>query len=347
MRSRNFIVHDLNQGIQLAEMAAKSSVPITIFSPPGGGSSIGPEAFLEIVNLIRSKFPEVKMLAILDCGDDAGVALAAMRRGLNNIHSQLTGEKLKKLKQIALTNGVKIHTKPKNVIDLELVKNLTEVFDNQLNVVQPKADPSCRLYLISPPKINLPLFKSNLLQAFEGGPINAVQLRLKDTNDDQIRRTAEAILPIVKKYGSVLIMNDRPDLARETGCDGVHIGQNDGSYESARKAIGNNGIIGITCHDSRHLAMEAGEKGADYVAFGAFFSSTTKVTSFQPKIDLIKIWNETTLISSVAIGGIDHVNCKPLIEAGVNYLAVISAVWDYPEGPKKAVNKFTQIFLDQ
>ena len=123
MKSRNFIVHDLNQGIQLAEMAAKSSIPITIFSPPGGGSSIGPEAFLEIVNLIRSKFPEVKMLAILDCGDDAGVALAAMRRGLNNIHSQLTGEKLKKLKQIALTNGVKIHTKPKNVIDLESVKN--------------------------------------------------------------------------------------------------------------------------------------------------------------------------------------------------------------------------------
>ena len=86
---------------------------------------------------------------------------------------------------------------------------------------------------------------------------------------------------------------------------------------------------------------------ADYVAFGAFFSSTTKVTSFQPKIDLIKIWNETTLVPSVAIGGINHLNCKPLIEAGANYLAVISAVWDYPEGPKKAVNKFTQIFLCQ
>ena len=203
---------------------------------------------------------------------------------------------------------------------------------------------ACKLYLITPSRIDIPSFKTQLLQAFDGGAIDALQLRLKGANDDEICRTAEVLLPIIKKYDSILIMNDRPDLAKKTGCDGVHIGQNDTTYSEARKLIGRNGIIGVSCHNSKHLAMVAAEKGADYVAFGAFFPTITKNTSYIAEIEIIKIWNEVTVIPCVAIGGINHENCGQLITAGVDYIAAISSVWGFPSGPKDAVNMFHQIF---
>src|SRR5665213_4343818 len=133
----------------------------------------------------------------------------------------------------------------------------------------------CRLYLISPPKLSAANFITPLREALAGGDVASFQLRLKDLEDDAIRRAADLLRPIVQAHGAAFILNDRPDLAAELGCDGVHVGQEDASYAEARTLLPN-GIVGVTCHDSRHLAMEAGEAGADYVAFGAFFPTATK-----------------------------------------------------------------------
>src|SRR5215207_10572808 len=133
----------------------------------------------------------------------------------------------------------------------------------------------CRLYLVSPPKLSAANFLIPLRAALDGGDVASFQLRLKHAGDDEIRRAVDALRPTVQANGAAFILNDRPDLAAELGCDGVHVGQEDASYAEARKLLPN-GIVGVTCHDSRHLAMEAGEAGADYVAFGAFFPTRTK-----------------------------------------------------------------------
>ncbi len=208
------------------------------------------------------------------------------------------------------------------------------------------SDPACRLYLITPPKIDLPGFSEALRSALDEGEVGALQLRLKDVDDDVIRAAANALLPITTEYGVPLIMNDRPDLAQETGCDGVHIGQQDATYDAARTAMGADRLVGVTCHDSRHLAMIAGERGADYVAFGAFFSTSTKQALFTADIEILDIWSQTMLVPSVAIGGITLENCRPLVEAGADFLAVVSGVWNHPEGPATAVSGFNRIFAD-
>ena len=129
---------------------------------------------------------------------------------------------------------------------------------------------TCRLYLITPPRIDVAKFAEDLARALDGGDVACVQLRLKEATDDDIRRAAEALLAVTRDRHVELLMNDRPDLARETGCDGVHVGQQDATYEAARQAVGAEGVVGVTCHGSRDLAIEAAAKGADYVAFGAF-----------------------------------------------------------------------------
>jgi len=206
------------------------------------------------------------------------------------------------------------------------------------------SDPRCRLYLITPPKFDIPTFSESLRSALGEGEVGALQLRLKDVEDDAIRTAADALRPITNEYDVALIMNDRPDLAAETGCDGVHIGQQDASYDDARKAMGPDGLVGVTCHDSRHLAMEAGERGADYVAFGAFFPTTTKAALYTADVEILEIWQETMLVPAVAIGGITLDNCRPLVEAGADFLAVVAGVWNHPQGPAKAVSGFNQIF---
>ncbi|MBC8339313.1 MAG: thiamine phosphate synthase [Rhodospirillales bacterium] len=198
----------------------------------------------------------------------------------------------------------------------------------------------CRLYLITPPAFDPTAFKETLASALDGGDVAAVQLRLKEAEDDAIRKAAEALLPVCRDRGVPLIMNDRPDLAKETGCDGVHVGQQDASYADARKAVGDNGIVGVTCHDSRHLAMEAAERGADYVAFGAFFPTTTKTPKAAADVDILEWWCSLMVVPAVAIGGITPENCPSLVRAGADFLAVVSAVWDYPEGPAEAVRAF-------
>lgn len=202
---------------------------------------------------------------------------------------------------------------------------------------------SCRLYLITPPVIENPYDWVKTWEAtLDAGDIACVQIRLKNLADDALARVIDVLRPPAQKRGIAVLLNDRPDLAFETGCDGVHIGQEDATYAEARKALGD-GIVGVTCHDSRHLAMEAGEKGADYVAFGAFFPTETKETTAQAGIDLLTWWAELFTVPSVAIGGITVDNCRPLVEAGADFLAVSGGVWNHPEGPEAAVKAFDRI----
>jgi thiamine-phosphate pyrophosphorylase len=171
-------------------------------------------------------------------------------------------------------------------------------------------------------------------------------LRLKDADDAAIREAAEALLPVCRDREVPLIMNDRPDLAEQTGCDGSHVGQQDQTYAEARKAVGDGNIVGVTCHDSRHLAMQAAEQGADYVAFGAFFPTTTKTPKGSADIDILEWWSELMVVPCVAIGGITPNNCPPLVRAGVDFLAVVSAVWDHPDGSGAAVRDFNEAIND-
>ena len=171
-----------------------------------------------------------------------------------------------------------------------------------------------------------------------------MQLRLKDANDDEIKRAAEILMPVARARDVAFILNDRPDLARALGCDGVHIGQEDASYAEAREAMGPNGIVGVTCHGSRDLAFDAAEAGADYVAFGAFFPTATKQVQFRADIELLQWWGEVMVVPCVAIGGIKVENAKPLIDAGADFIAVSSGVWDYEAGPQAAVKAFNSLF---
>jgi thiamine-phosphate pyrophosphorylase len=201
----------------------------------------------------------------------------------------------------------------------------------------------CRLYLVSPPKLSPANFVIPLGEALEGGDVASFQLRLKHVSDDEIRRACDVLRPVVQGSGTAFILNDRPDLAAELGCDGVHVGQEDASYAAARAALPS-GIVGVTCHDSRHLAMEAGEAGADYVAFGAFFPTATKEAKTRAEIELLRAWCEDMLVPAVAIGGITVENAPALVEAGADFLAVSSGVWEHPEGPEAAVKAFNRLF---
>lgn len=207
--------------------------------------------------------------------------------------------------------------------------------------------PRCRLYLITPSDVygdKFPHFANSLKSVLDAGDVACVQLRLKNIEDEIIIETAERLRLICHDHDVALIMNDRADLAAKSDCDGVHIGQNDTPYGEARKLLGDDAIIGVTCHASTHLAMEAGEVGADYVAFGAFFHSTTKQSRFSAKPDLLAQWQETMLVPCVAIGGITVKNCRPIIEAGADFIAVSAGVWDHSGGPISGVKAFNNIF---
>ncbi|MBC7950382.1 MAG: thiamine phosphate synthase [Rhodospirillaceae bacterium] len=201
----------------------------------------------------------------------------------------------------------------------------------------------CRLYLITPPVIEKPYEWVNTWEAaLDSGDIACAQIRLKGLSDDEIARVVDVLRPPAQQRGIAVLLNDRPDLAFETGCDGVHIGQEDASYKDARKAIGD-GIVGVTCHDSRHLAMEAGEMGADYVAFGAFFPTETKDAKGHADLELLRWWTELFTVPVVAIGGITVDNSRPLVEAGADFLAVCGGVWNHPEGPEAAIKAFNRV----
>jgi thiamine-phosphate pyrophosphorylase len=200
----------------------------------------------------------------------------------------------------------------------------------------------CRLYLITPPRLDPARFAGDLSAALDAGDVACVQLRLKDVDDDQIGRACEILGPVVKDRGAAFLLNDRPDLAARFDCDGVHIGQEDWTYDDARRQLGSDRIVGVTCHDSRHLAVVAAEKGADYVAFGAFFPTGTKQPKTRAEPQLLSWWSSVTTVPCVAIGGITPRNCPVLVRAGADFLAVVGAVWQHPDGPAAAVREFNE-----
>ena len=204
----------------------------------------------------------------------------------------------------------------------------------------------CRLYLVTPERLEPAAFADQLAAALDGGDVASVQLRLKNVDDDAIKRACEILLPIATARDVAFLLNDRPDLAVACGCDGVHVGQTDMPYAEARKKIGPDRIVGVTCHDSRHLAMEAAEAGADYVAFGAFYPTMTKPSNYRPQPDLLQWWSEFMTVPSVAIGGITPANCAPLVQAGADFIAVVSAVWQHPDGPGAAVKAFNRAIVE-
>ncbi len=185
-------------------------------------------------------------------------------------------------------------------------------------------------------------FADVLAAALDAGDVACVQLRLKDVDDDAVRRATEVLLPIAQAREVALIINDRPDLAAETGADGVHVGQQDADYQAARDAVGADGIVGVTCHDSRDLAMSAGERGANYVAFGAFFPTATKEPKTRADPEILEWWSGLFVVPCVAIGGITIDNCGALVRAGADFVAVVSAVWNHRDGPAKAVAAFNE-----
>jgi thiamine-phosphate pyrophosphorylase len=199
------------------------------------------------------------------------------------------------------------------------------------------------LYLITPPDAD-ETFAETLRDALRGGHVAAVQLRLKDADDARILAVARALKPVIQDADAALILNDRPDLADRAGADGVHVGQTDAPYAEARRIMGPDRIVGVTCHASRHLAMEAGEAGADYVAFGAFHASETKAPPEMATPDILEWWQALMEIPCVAIGGITVDNGEALVRAGADFLAVANGVWKYPPGPRAAVAAFNAMF---
>ncbi len=193
----------------------------------------------------------------------------------------------------------------------------------------------CRLYLITPP-ILPENFETILAAALDAGDVAAVQLRLKDVPDAVLRRTIDRLRPVVQSRDVAFLLNDRPDLAVKHGCDGAHVGQDDMPAKAARKILGEL-TLGVTCHGSRHLAMQAGEDGADYVAFGAFFPTTTKTPPAMADLEVLRWWGQVMELPCVAIGGITAANCAPLVRAGADFLAVVGAVWSHPDGAASGV----------
>jgi thiamine-phosphate pyrophosphorylase len=198
-----------------------------------------------------------------------------------------------------------------------------------------------KLYLISPQDVG-GAFPDRLKAAVEPGVASAFQLRVKDVEEHELARLAEPLQRICADAEVAFIVNDSMALARRLGADGVHLGQLDGDVREARALLGPGAQIGRTCHDSRHLAMQAGEDGADYVAFGAFYPTTTKPSHYRPAPPILSWWSTLFEVPCVAIGGITPDNAKPLVDAGADFIAVCQAVWG-KDDPAAAVRAFSEV----
>jgi thiamine-phosphate pyrophosphorylase len=205
--------------------------------------------------------------------------------------------------------------------------------------------PPCQLYLISPLDVGGG-FPDHLAAALDGGPVAAFQFRVKGIDQHEAARLAEPLQRVCAERDVAFIVNDSMSLAKRIGADGVHLGQQDGDPREARALLGPAAQIGVTCHDSRHLAMEAGEAGADYVAFGAFYPTSTKETRHRPEPSILSWWSTLFELPCVAIGGITRENAGPLVQAGADFLAVCSGVWNDPEGAGAAVAAFRSILKE-
>jgi thiamine-phosphate pyrophosphorylase len=201
-----------------------------------------------------------------------------------------------------------------------------------------------QLYLISPLDVGGD-FPDRLRAALDGGSVAAFQFRVKDIDQHEAARLAGPLQRVCTERDVAFIVNDSIALAKRLDADGVHLGQGDGDPREARLALGPTAQIGVTCHDSRHLAMEAGDAGADYVAFGAFFPTNTKEVRHRPDLSILSWWSALFELPCVAIGGVTPDNGRELVEAGADFLAVCSAVWKHPEGPGAAVKAFEEILV--
>jgi len=204
----------------------------------------------------------------------------------------------------------------------------------------PRTEPA-KLYLISPQEVGGG-FPERLKAAVQPGIAAAFQLRVKDVPEHDLARLAEPLQRICADAGVAFIVNDSMTLAKRLSADGVHLGQSDGDIREARALLGPSAQIGKTCHDSRHLAMEAGEAGADYVAFGAFYPTTTKPSNYRPAPSILSWWSALFEIPCVAIGGITPDNAQPLVTAGADFIAVCQAVWG-KDDPAAAVSGFSKV----
>jgi thiamine-phosphate pyrophosphorylase len=204
---------------------------------------------------------------------------------------------------------------------------------------------TCQLYLISPLDVSGD-FPDRLGRALDAGLVAAFQFRVKGLDEHEAAGLAEPLQAICAEREVAFIVNDSVSLAKRLGADGVHLGQGDGDIREARERLGKEAQIGVTCHNSRHLALEAGEQGADYVAFGAFFATTTKQVSHTANPALLRWWHVWSEVPSVAIGGITVGNAASLIEAGADFLAVSAGVWQHPDGPEAAVSEFGRLMRD-
>lgn len=197
----------------------------------------------------------------------------------------------------------------------------------------------CGLYIISPQSFKLSEFKEQLKDALAGGKVAVFQLRMKDVADSEIIEACKVLIPICHAAGTQFILNDYVHLAKMVGADGVHIGIEDISIDAARAELGKNKVIGVSCYDDGDRAIDAAEAGADYVAFGAFYDTNTKIPRGRPAPEILKWWASNSVVPCVAIGGIKPHNCAPLVEAGADFIAVVTAIWDDADGAKDAVRK--------
>ena len=201
---------------------------------------------------------------------------------------------------------------------------------------------SCRLYLITPSEFELQAFADQLKQAFSGGDIACLQLRMKTASDGEILKAAKVLMPICHENGATFIINDKAHLVAETNADGLHIGMDDISVIEARRIIGEDKVIGVSCYGDSDRAMEVGEQGADYVAFGQFYETKTKPPRGRPKPEILNWWSSLSVLPCVAIGGIKPDNCAPLVKAGADFIAVVTGVWEHPGGAKETVKEYNE-----
>ena len=202
--------------------------------------------------------------------------------------------------------------------------------------------PRCRLYLITPPVLDPAAFSHALPAVLEAGDVACLQLRLPGADDDTIRQAIKAIRPVTAARDVALVLDGHVELARTTGCDGVHLGPDDSAYVAARRTLSDKAIIGVSAGNSRHDAMVAAEAGADYVSFGAFFPSTTVDAQSFAIPEIVAWWSELMEAPCVAVGGITPENCTELVEAGADFVAASGAIWRHGEGPVAAVRAFAR-----
>jgi len=199
-----------------------------------------------------------------------------------------------------------------------------------------------QIYLISPPQIELKDFSVKLEKALKTGLVPSFQLRLKNYSTLEVKKISQEIKKICDNNNCLFLLNDFYEIALEVGASGVHVGIDDKKISQIRQNSPKNFVIGASCYDSKHLAMEAGEQGADYISFGAFFETQTKISRGKPTVEILNWASEMLNLPIVAIGGINDKNCVELVKNGADFLAVISYVWQHPKSVEIAIKNLHQ-----